>query len=75
MERVKLILQYIKDGYSQKELPSVLWDKHYITVSLATIEKDLKAVRAEYGAKHMFQLAFMLIEDKYFEKEDIIVQE
>jgi len=69
-DRAKLILKYIKDGYHQKDLPEVLLKKEHIVISLSMIEKILKQVRLYYEANHMFHLAFILIEENYFQEKD-----
>lgn len=60
MDLKKRIIQYLKTGMSQKEIASELKNIGIKPNSLSSVEKYLKALRDEYGAKTLFHLACIL---------------
>lgn len=49
-----LIIQYLNVGFAPPLIAK------YMRVSLSTVEKELKKIRAKYKAKTMFHLAYIL---------------
>ncbi len=66
MDINKRILQLLKEGYTQGEIRVFLIEEGIKPNSLSIIEKRLKAIREMYGAKTMFHLAIILMEDDTF---------
>lgn len=61
LDRVdRLILNYLKQGYTQAEISDFLVGLNIKPNSLSTIEKKLKAIREKYKAKTNFHLAVIL---------------
>jgi DNA-binding NarL/FixJ family response regulator len=54
MEKEDTIIYYLANGYTQPEIALKL------EISLSNVEKSLKAMRKEHGAKTMFQLGYLL---------------
>lgn len=61
----KIIIEYLKDGLSQKQIAFNLQKNELKPNSLSSVEKYIKALREEFNAKTMFHLACILIENKY----------
>lgn len=74
-----LIIKYLKEGFTQKEISKILKKQGIKSCSLSSIEKELKIIRAHYKAKTMFHLgvilarreALMRIESLAFPKDRI----
>ncbi len=61
MNKLELrILELLSTGLKQKQIPSILKKEGFEKNSLATIEKTLKKVKSDYGAKSNFHLAVIL---------------
>lgn len=56
----RLIINFLREGYNQFEISEKLKEKDIKPNSLSSVEKRLKKIRAEYGAKTMFHLAIIL---------------
>lgn len=59
----KTIIDFLRDGLTQKEISEALQELNYKPNSLSSVEKYLKAMREEYGALTMFHLAILLIQN------------
>ncbi|MGC5746840.1 helix-turn-helix transcriptional regulator [Chryseobacterium sp. NFX27] len=57
----EIIIEFLKDGLSQKQIAFELQKKEVKPNSLSSIEKYLKALREEYGASTLFHLACLMI--------------
>jgi len=57
----EIIIEFLKDGLSQKQIAFELQKKEFKPNSLSSIEKYLKALREEYGASTLFHLACLMI--------------
>ncbi|WP_336702893.1 hypothetical protein [Chryseobacterium indologenes] len=55
-----LIIKYLSEGYKVTEISEQLSAHHSITISESLIEKRLSALRKQYQAKTLFQLAVIL---------------
>ena len=55
-----LIIQHLKNGLTQYEISDILKEQGVKPNSLSSIEKNLKVIRAKYGAKTMFHLGCIL---------------
>lgn len=66
----KIIIQYLKNGLSQKQIAFNLQANEIKPNSLSSVEKYIKALREEYQAKTMFHLACIL-----FEKNELEINE
>ena len=66
------IIQFLKKGMSQKEIAYELQKMEIKPNSLSSVEKYLKSLREEYGAKTMFHLACILFEKDEFEIKEKI---
>lgn len=64
MKDVKLlIIEYLKEGLNQKEISEKLMENEIFPNSLSSVEKKIKNLRDEYGAKTLFHLAIILYEN------------
>ncbi|MGR3791582.1 hypothetical protein B0A56_00550 [Flavobacterium columnare NBRC 100251 = ATCC 23463] len=54
------ILNYLKEGFTQKEIAEMLANDGITPNSLSYIEKELKKIRKKHNAKTNFQLGFLL---------------
>lgn len=54
------IIELLKKGYTQKEISDELIKHNLKPNSLSSVEKHLKRIRKEYGAKTMFHLGYIL---------------
>ncbi|WP_444671117.1 helix-turn-helix transcriptional regulator [Flavobacterium columnare] len=54
------ILNYLKEGFTQKEIAEKFANDGITPNSLSYIEKELKKIRQKYNAKTNFQLGFLL---------------
>lgn len=63
MEIRKIIINFLRDGLTQKEIAEALQKMDYKPNSLSSVEKYLKVMRKEYGAQTMFHLAILLIQN------------
>ncbi len=61
----ELIIKYLKEGYTQKEIAKILKSQGVPSCSLSSIEKELKLIKAFYQAKTMFHLGVILTKRKY----------
>lgn len=59
-KRDLLILEYLSKGFKTNEISQKLMTEHSIKVSKSLIEKRLKALRTQFQAKTLFQLAVIL---------------
>lgn len=57
----EIIIKFLKDGLSQKQIALELQKKEIKPNSLSSIEKYLKSLREEYGASTLFHLACLMI--------------
>lgn len=57
MKNDKLILIHLSKGKTQAEIAEIFKRDGIEPNSLSSIEKDLKRIKKEYGAKTMFHLA------------------
>lgn len=57
-----LLIKYLKDGLSQTEVSEELKKMDFKPNSVSSVEKKLKSLREEYGAKTLFHLACILHE-------------
>ena len=55
-----LIIDYLKDGLSQKQIAGKLKDLNIEPNSLSSVEKKLRTLREIYEAKTLFHLACIL---------------
>ena len=60
MDLEKIILMYMREGYTQAEISEKLKAEGVFPNSLSIIEKTLKTIREKYGAKTNFHLACIL---------------
>ncbi|WP_093671179.1 hypothetical protein [Tenacibaculum sp. MAR_2009_124] len=61
MNKLELrILELLSTGLKQIEIPPKLRKEGFEINSLATVEKTLKKVKSDYGAKSNFHLAVIL---------------
>ncbi len=70
MEIERRILLMLKEGYTQDQVSHELKELEIKPNSVSSVEKILKDIRKKYGAITMFQLAFILYDDNYFDDED-----
>lgn len=64
MDFEKIILMYMREGYTQTEISEKLKKEGAFPNSLSIIEKTLKKTRVKYGAKTNFHLACILYDSK-----------
>ena len=64
----RLIIDYMKEGYSQYEIADKLKEIGIKPNSLSSVEKKIKKIRDSYGAKTLFHLAIILIQEEQKEK-------
>lgn len=57
----QFIVEYLKNGLSQKQIAGKLSENNIKPNSLSSIEKYIKALRDEYGASTLFHLACIMI--------------
>lgn len=61
----KIIVKYLFEGKSQKEIAVLLKEQGIEPNSLSSIEKTLKNLKAQHDAKTMFHLGAILTIKKY----------
>lgn len=59
-----LIIKYLCEGFTQNEIAEKLKADGFKPCSLSAIEKELNKIRAEYKAKTMFHLAYLICTQK-----------
>jgi hypothetical protein len=59
----RLIIGYLKAGYTQKSISGRLLKDNGVVYSMSYIEKRLKAIRVYYGANTMFHLGCILTKE------------
>lgn len=64
----KLIIQCLLEGMNQKEIAQYLSDRQIIPSSLSGIEKTIKKLNVQYGAKTMFHLGAKIATSKISRK-------
>ena len=56
----KIIIKYLKEGYSQEEISNLLKSQKVKPNSLSYIEKAINKIKKDNNAKTMFHLAWIL---------------
>lgn len=56
----KIIIKYLKEGYSQDEIAQLLKNQNLTPNSLSSIEKTIKKIKKKNNARTMFHLAWIL---------------
>lgn len=54
------LITYLKQGLTQQEIAQILQIQEIKPNSVSSVEKKLKKIREEYGAKTLFHLGFII---------------
>ncbi|MDN5470388.1 MULTISPECIES: helix-turn-helix transcriptional regulator [Chryseobacterium] len=65
----ELIIEFLKNGYSQKQIAAELVNRDIKPNSLSSVEKYLKQIKETYKANTLFHLACILFDHKILEKK------
>ena len=60
----KVVVQYLNEGYTQAEIPTLLKAANIKPNSLRTVEAIIKNLRERHGANTMFHLGVILTKNK-----------
>jgi len=64
----ELIIQYLLEGKTQPEIAAILKERGIEPNSLSSIEKTLRKLKDEHGAKTMFHLGAIITIKRYIRK-------
>jgi len=65
----ELLIEYLFEGLTQKEIALELKKKGYKSCSLSSIEKLLKKIRKDHNATTMFHLGVILSRKANYERQ------
>lgn len=63
----EIIVNFLRDGLTQKQISYELQEMDIKPNSLSSVEKHLKALRKEYRAETLFHLACLMIKNEDLE--------